>query len=91
MTTALSPDEVLGVLRDAVATVLERDPESLSGATRFTEDLAADSLAVVEIVEILEEELTARTGRPFRIEDEDLDDLGTLDDAVRAAVRRLRV
>ena len=41
----------------------------------------ADSLALVELVEALEEELSERTVG-FRIEDEDLADLKTVRDAV---------
>ena len=78
----MTGDEVLGLLRGAIATVLELDPTTVGPGTRFVEDLAADSLAIVEIVEVLEEELARRTGRPVRLEDEDLDALCTVSDAV---------
>ena len=42
--------------------------------------LAADSLALIELVEALEEELGERTVG-FRIDDEDLEDLKTVRDA----------
>ena len=84
----MTADEVLDLLRGAVATVLEVDAGSLQRGTRFVDDLQADSLALVEIVEIVEEELAQ--GRPgFRIADEDLDRLLTLGDAVDYAVARL--
>lgn len=84
----MTGEQVLEVLRRAVATVLEVDPASLQRDTRFVADLQADSLALVEIVELVEEELTR--GRPgFRIADEDLDRLLTLGDAVDYAVARL--
>ena len=47
----------------------------------FAEDLDADSLALIELVEALEEELGERTVG-FRIDDEDLEDLRTVRDAV---------
>ncbi len=47
----------------------------------FVDDLDADSLALIELVEALEEELSERTVG-FRIEDEDLADLKTVRDAV---------
>ena len=47
----------------------------------FVDDLDADSLALIELVEALEEELSDRT-TGFRIEDEDLEDLKTVRDAV---------
>jgi acyl carrier protein len=81
-------EQVLDLLRGAVAHVLELDPTSLQRSTRFVDDLQADSLALVEIVEIVEEELT-QTRPGFRIADEDLDRLLTLGDAVDYAVARL--
>src|SRR3712207_7167880 len=47
----------------------------------FTNDLDADSLAMIQLVEDLEKELGERVGG-FRIEDEDLEDLKTVRDAV---------
>ena len=86
--SAASADQVLDLVRGAVGLVLELDPASLQRETRFVEDLRADSLALVEIVEIVEEELT-RTRPQFRIDDQDLDGLRTLGDAVDYAVARL--
>lgn len=85
----MTADEVLAVVQAAVATVLERDPTSVTRETRFKADLAADSLALVEIVEILEEELAPRARAGFHIEDEDLDSLSTVGEAVDYAVARL--
>jgi acyl carrier protein len=85
----VTPDEVLEVVRAAVATVLERDPSTVSRDTRFKEDLEADSLALVEIVEIVEEALAPRARPGFHIEDEDLDGLTTVGEAVDYAVARL--
>ena len=85
----MTPDEVLAVVQAAVATVLERDPTTVTRETRFKEDLEADSLALVEIVDIVEEELAPRARPGFHIEDEDLDALTTVGEAVDYAVRRL--
>ena len=85
----MTADEVLGVVRAAIATVLERDPSTVSRETRFKEDLEADSLALVEIVEIVEEELAPKARPGFHIEDEDLDGLTTVGEAVDYAVARL--
>jgi acyl carrier protein len=81
-------DEVLAVVRGAVAAVLEVDPAGVDAATRFREDLQADSLALVEIVEIVEEELAGRVPG-FHVEDEELDGLRTVGEAVELAVRRV--
>jgi acyl carrier protein len=85
----VTADEVLAVVQAAVATVLERDPTSVTRDTRFKADLEADSLALVEIVEIVEEELAPRARAGFHIEDEDLDSLSTVGEAVDYAVARL--
>ena len=85
----MTGEEVLAVVQSAVATVLERDPESVGRDTRFREDLAADSLALVEIVEIVEETLAPLARAGFHIDDEDLDGLGTVGEAVDYALARL--
>jgi acyl carrier protein len=84
-----SEQDVLAVVQRAVATVLEVDAAGVTRATSFREDLRADSLALVEIVEIVEEELAPLARPGFHIEDEDLDALATVGDAVDYAVARL--
>ncbi|MGZ6793239.1 MAG: acyl carrier protein, partial [Mycobacteriales bacterium] len=81
--------DVLAVVQQAVATVLELDPAGVTREQRFVEDLHADSLAIVEVVEMLEEALAAASPG-FAIADEDLDDLRTVGDAVEYARERLR-
>ena len=85
----MTPDEVLGVVQAAVATVLELDPTAVTRDTRFREDLEADSLALVEIVEIVEEQLAPRARDGFHIQDEELDGLRTVGEAVDLAVGKL--
>jgi acyl carrier protein len=85
---SLSPDEVLEVVRAAVVTVLEVDPSTVTRDTRFREDLDADSLALVEVVEIVEEQLAPRARPGFHLDDEDLDGLTTVGEAVDLAVRQ---
>ena len=89
MTAALGHDEVLAVVQAAIATVLELDPTTVTRETRFRDDLQADSLGLVEIVEIVEEELAPRARPGFHIEDEDLDGLRTVGEAVDYALARL--
>jgi acyl carrier protein len=79
---------VLAVVRDAVVRVYEVDPATVVPGTRLVEDLGADSLGLVEIVEIVEAEL-ARVHPGFRIEDDDLDDLTSVGVAVDYALARL--
>ena len=85
----MTPDEVLAVVRQAVVTVLEVAPATVTRETRFKDDLKADSLALVEIVEIVEEALAPEAQPGFHIEDEDLDGLTTVGEAVDYAVARL--
>jgi len=85
----MTSDEVLAVVQSAVATVLEVAPTTVTRQTRFREDLRADSLALVEIVEIVEETLAPRARAGFHIEDEDLDGLTTVGEAVDYAVAKL--
>ena len=70
----MSRDEVLALIRDRLADILEIEPDSIKEGDSFVDDLDADSLALIELVEGLEEEIGERTVG-FRIEDEDLEDL----------------
>ena len=74
-------NEILRIIRDRLADILEIEPSSVSEGDSFVDDLDADSLALIELVEGLEEEIGERTVG-FRIEDEDLEDLKTVRDAV---------
>jgi acyl carrier protein len=77
----ISRAEVFELIRDRLADILEMDPSRISEGQSFADDLQADSLALIELVEALEEELGERTVG-FRIDDEDLEDLKTVRDAV---------
>lgn len=72
---------VVEIVRGNLADILEIDPSTISEGQSFADDLDADSLALIELVEALEEELGERSVG-FRIEDEDLVDLKTVRDAV---------
>jgi acyl carrier protein len=80
--------EVVDLIRDRLADILEIDPGSIGEGDSFRDDLEADSLALIELVEALEEELGERTVG-FRIEDEDLEDLKTVRDAVDYILAKL--
>jgi len=73
--------EIVDLVRDRLADILEIEPSAIHEGDSFAEDLDADSLALIELVEALEEELGERTVG-FRIEDEDLEDLKTVRDAI---------
>ena len=71
---------VYELIRDQLADILEIEPGSITESSSFAEDLNADSLALIELVEALEEELGERSVG-FRIDDEDLEDLRSVRDA----------
>lgn len=77
----MSRQQVFELVRDRLADILEIDPAGIDEGNAFADDLDADSLALIELVEELEEELSERA-EGFRIEDEDLEDLKTVRDAV---------
>jgi acyl carrier protein len=86
----LSRDDIVALVRDRLSDILEIEPEQIREGDSFSDDLDADSLALIELVEALEEELAERTVG-FRIEDEDLQDLKTVRDAVDYVHSRVRV
>jgi acyl carrier protein len=84
----IGPDEVFKMIRDRLAEILEIDEQVITLDANFADDLDADSLALIELVEALEEELGERTVG-FTIDDDDLGDLRTVRDAVDYVVHRL--
>jgi acyl carrier protein len=80
--------QVFELIRDRLADILEVEPTVITEGASFADDLDADSLALIELVEALEEELSERSVG-FRIDDEDLEDLKTVRDAVDYVVGRL--
>ena len=69
-------DNIEARVKEIIAQQLEVSPEQVSPQASFTEDLKADSLAVVELVLALEE--------AFKIEipDEDTEQIKTVQDAI---------
>jgi len=79
--------EIVTLVRERLAEILEIEPGEINEGDSFSDDLEADSLALIELVEAIEEELSERTVG-FRIDDEDLEDLRTVRDAVDYIDRR---
>ena len=84
----LGPDDILGLIRDRLAEILEIDESTITREANFADDLGADSLALIELVEALEEDIGERTVG-FTFDDEDLADLQTVGEAVDYVVARL--
>jgi len=81
-------EEVLRIIRERLADILEIEESRITLEASFAEDLSADSLALIELVEAIEQELEDRAAG-FRIEDEDLAELRTVRDAVDYVVERV--
>jgi acyl carrier protein len=80
---------ILGIVRDQLAEILEKSPDEIAEDVPFT-DLGADSLALIELVEALEEALGAYSAG-FHIDDEDLEGLLSVRDAVNYVADKLQV
>lgn len=69
-------DEALAAIRDVAVEVLSVEPDAVVEEARFTEDLDADSLDLVELVMGLEERFDVT------IPEEDLEGVATVGQAV---------
>ncbi len=79
---------VLQVIKDQLADILDIDQATINEGDSFTEDLHLGSLELIELVEALEEEF-GEHNVGFRIEDEDLEDLRSVRDAVDYVIAKL--
>lgn len=86
----MNRNEVFESIRNHLADILEIDPAGISETSSFVDDLNADSLALIELVEAIEEEFSSKANS-FRIEDEDLEELKTVRDAVDYVVEKLDI
>lgn len=75
-------NSVLEKVRLHLADILEIDAAGISEAQNFADDLGADSIALIELVDSLEQEFTG-----FEFNDDDLAELKTVADAVDYIVR----
>lgn len=81
--------EILTLVQDRLSDILEVESSSISETDSFADDLEADSLALIELVEALEEELSEKL-EGFRIQDEDLQELKSVRDAVDYVEERFK-
>lgn len=87
--SSLDKATILGIVRDQLAEILEKSPDEIHEDVPFT-DLGADSLALIELVEALEEALS-KYSAGFHIDDEDLEGLLSVRDAVNYVADKLQV
>lgn len=74
-------EEVLHLVQERLAEIMEMPVSKIAESASFSDDLGADSLALIELAEAIESEVRTRVP-DFRIEDDDLEDLRTVRDAV---------
>lgn len=79
--------EVLALVQTQLAEILEKSPADITEDADF-EALGADSLALIELVEALEEQLASRSAG-FHIDDEDLEGLTSVRLAVDYVTSKL--
>jgi acyl carrier protein len=87
--SSLDKATILGIVRDQLAEILEKTPDEIPEDVSFS-DLGADSLALIELVEALEEALSTYSAG-FHIDDEDLEGLLSVRDAVNYVADKLQV
>ena len=87
---SLDRTRILEIVKDRLGEILQIEPSSINETDSLANDLHADSLALFELVEALEDEFGERTvGLRSETETEDLDDLELVSDAVDYVVARL--
>jgi acyl carrier protein len=86
---ALSPDDVRAVVVEQLSEVLGRDPDDLTPDARLRDDLDADDFALIDVFDAVERELGERMVG-FRIEDDELAEIVTVQDAIDCVLARLR-
>ena len=86
----LTRQQIFETIRGHLADILEIDPSKIQEGSAFSEDLNADSWALIELVEAIEDEFS-KGESVFRIEDDELEDLKTMKDAVDYVVDKLGV
>lgn len=78
----VTTDEVMNLVVGRIAAVMAIDPATVSGDSRFDEDLHADSLDLVEVIEGVERDLSQR-GHQLALSDEELLSLRTVAEAAQ--------
>ncbi len=86
--TPLDRAAILNIVKEQLAEILEKTPSDISETEAFTE-MGADSLALIELVEALEEKLSTYVPG-FHNDDEDLENLGCVNDAVDYVAAKLQ-
>lgn len=84
--SSIDRNSVLHVVTTQLADILEIDSSTIAEGQSFADDLGADSIALIELVDALEQEFS-KTLPDFQFDDDDLVNLRTVADAVDYIVR----
>jgi acyl carrier protein len=87
-TVAPGGKDVLSVVRESLAVVLELDPGHIASDSVLDRDLGVDSIGRIHLADLLELRLAAAAPR-LRIDDDDLRGFGTVNDVVAFVAARL--
>lgn len=79
----MSPDEIRDRIKKSITNVTGIKPENISDAASYTDELAIDSLAILEIVVEVECEFK------IKVPEEELATIRTVDETVRAVQKYL--
>ena len=83
---SIDRNQVLATVARNLAEILEIDAGEVSEEKSFKDDLGADSIALIELVDTLEQEFSA-TLDGFAFDDDELETLVTVRDAVDYVMR----
>ncbi|MGA1361952.1 MAG: acyl carrier protein [Ilumatobacteraceae bacterium] len=83
---SIDRNQVLGTVTRHLADILEIEASGIAEDQRFADDLGADSIALIELVDALEQEFSA-TLDGFAFDDDELAGLKTVRDAVDYVMR----
>ena len=83
---SIERSQVLDVVSRSLAEILEIDVSQVAESKSFKDDLGADSIALIELVDTLEQEFSS-TLEGFAFDDNELETLVTVKDAVDYVMR----
>ena len=83
---AADRNAILNTVRTHLAEILEMEVANIAEGNTFADDLGADSIALIELVDSLEQEFS-KSIPDFAFYDDDLAELRTVADAVDYIVR----
>jgi acyl carrier protein len=86
----MNRSDIVSSVSSHLASILEIDASTISESQSFADDLGADSITLIELVDSLEQEFSSSVP-DFQFDDDDLPGLRTVADAVDYIARTLGV